>query len=307
MLIGEVAARTGISARMLRHYDSTGLLSPSERTAGGYRRYSEADVLRLFRVEALRALGLDLPEVAEALDDPATTPAQVVDRLTALTRERIHHELQLLHLLERVSDSGLDGRTEALDIVGLLHGLPSDEPAASGPTTPPAPPAAVTPIAPRPSVPEGSTPEERDPNAAGALDWALARIGDRAVPLLKASLESPDVAQRRKAAVTLEKIGSARALAALAGALADSDTVVRARAALIRGRRGDLDAVPALVDLIVHGIDDVEAIELLVGLAASPQAASEIIGMISERIPSADADGRGRLTGALAEMEKPTS
>ena len=154
---------------------------------------------------------------------------------------------------------------------------------------------------------EESAPEKRDPNAAGALDWALARIGDRAVPLLKASLESPDVAQRRKAAVTLEKIGTARALAALAGALADSDTVVRSRAALIRGRRGDLDAVPALVDLIVHGTDDVEAIELLVGLAASPQAASEIIGMISERIPGADADARGRLTGALAEMEKPAS
>lgn len=300
MLIGEVAAQTGISTRMLRHYDSIGLVSPSERTAGGYRRYTDADVLRLFHVEALRSSGLGLPEVADVLDSPDFSPDAVVDRLLIDTAERMAREQQLVRRLERFRSGEIAQGAAALHIVGLMHGVESTEPPARRQAAARAPADDAAGVEPPPPV-------DSDPNAAGALDWALARIGDRAVPLLKASLESPDVAQRRKAAVTLEKIGSARALAALAGALADSDTVVRARAALIRGRRGDLDAVPALVDLIVQGVDDVEAIELLVSLAVSPQAASEIIGMISERVPSADPDARARLTGALAEMEKPAS
>ncbi|REJ06071.1 MerR family DNA-binding transcriptional regulator [Microbacterium bovistercoris] len=301
MLIGEVAAQTGISTRMLRHYDSIGLVSPSERTAGGYRRYTDSDLQTLLHVEALRALGLGLPEVAETLGSPDFSPATVVDRLLVHTAELIAREQQLLRRLERIRSSEQGAGSEALHLIGLMHGVePHEPPRRPGGADGPVGDAAA-------ATAEDAPASEADPNAAGALDWALARIGDRAVPLLKASLASPDVTQRRKAAVTLEKIGSARALAALAGALEDSDTVVRARAALIRGRRGDLDAVPALVDLIVQGVDDVEAIELLAGLAVSPQAASEIIGMISERIPAADAEARARLTGALAEMEKPAS
>lgn len=44
MLIGEVAERSGISSRMLRHYDRTGVVSPSGRTAGGYRYYTDEEL-----------------------------------------------------------------------------------------------------------------------------------------------------------------------------------------------------------------------------------------------------------------------
>jgi DNA-binding transcriptional MerR regulator len=91
VLIGEVSARSGISARMLRHYDRIGLVSPTGRTRGGYREYSSDDVRRLFHVEALRSLGLGLQEVADALDDLSFDPADVVDRLLARTRERLAH------------------------------------------------------------------------------------------------------------------------------------------------------------------------------------------------------------------------
>ena len=47
MLIGEVARHTGLSNRMLRHYDSLGLVRPTGRTSGGYREYSDADLERL--------------------------------------------------------------------------------------------------------------------------------------------------------------------------------------------------------------------------------------------------------------------
>lgn len=48
MLIGEVARRSGVSARMLRHYDALGLVRPTGRTVGGYRAYSADDVRRIF-------------------------------------------------------------------------------------------------------------------------------------------------------------------------------------------------------------------------------------------------------------------
>ncbi|MGH2907848.1 MAG: MerR family transcriptional regulator, partial [Solirubrobacteraceae bacterium] len=56
--IGELAAASGLSVRALRHYDELGLLTPSERTDSGYRLYSETEVRRLYRIVALRRLGL---------------------------------------------------------------------------------------------------------------------------------------------------------------------------------------------------------------------------------------------------------
>ena len=47
LTIGALAKRTGLTVRTLHHYDQIGLLSPSGRTDGGYRLYSDADILRL--------------------------------------------------------------------------------------------------------------------------------------------------------------------------------------------------------------------------------------------------------------------
>ncbi len=53
--VGELAKLAGISVRTLHHYDEIGLLSPSERTAAGYRMYSNIDVERLQRILVYRA------------------------------------------------------------------------------------------------------------------------------------------------------------------------------------------------------------------------------------------------------------
>lgn len=58
--VGELAAETGLTVRTLHHWDELGLLTPSERTGAGYRLYSDADVRRLYRIVALRGLGLSL-------------------------------------------------------------------------------------------------------------------------------------------------------------------------------------------------------------------------------------------------------
>lgn len=68
--IGELARAGGVTVRMLHHYDRIGLVSASERTAAGHRRYTEADVRRFYRVRALCGLGLSLGEVAAALREP---------------------------------------------------------------------------------------------------------------------------------------------------------------------------------------------------------------------------------------------
>jgi MerR family transcriptional regulator, thiopeptide resistance regulator len=78
--IGELAASSGVSVRALRHYDELGLLAPAERTASGYRQYSASEVQRLYRITALRRLGLGLDAIAAALDGDAADLASVIRR-----------------------------------------------------------------------------------------------------------------------------------------------------------------------------------------------------------------------------------
>jgi MerR family transcriptional regulator, thiopeptide resistance regulator len=66
--IGELARIAGVTVRTLHHYDSVGLLVASERTHGGHRLYSVADVQRLYRLLALRRVGLPLEEIGPLLD-----------------------------------------------------------------------------------------------------------------------------------------------------------------------------------------------------------------------------------------------
>ena len=54
--VGELAKRTGLTVRMLHHYDEIGLLKPSMHTEAGYRLYTAADVVRLQQVLSLRSL-----------------------------------------------------------------------------------------------------------------------------------------------------------------------------------------------------------------------------------------------------------
>jgi DNA-binding transcriptional MerR regulator len=62
--IEQVATRTGLTKRTLRYYEEVGLLSPTGRTEGNYRRYSEADVKRLERIKELRdLLGFSLTDI----------------------------------------------------------------------------------------------------------------------------------------------------------------------------------------------------------------------------------------------------
>ncbi|MGW9039038.1 MerR family transcriptional regulator, partial [Streptomyces sp. NPDC055721] len=121
MLIGDVARLSGVSARMLRHYESLGLVRPTGRTDVGYREYASEDLRRIFHIESLRSLGLSLREVSRALDDPGFTPAELVDDLIRQTRERMARETELLTRLSRIGAAEPTGWEDVLQIVALLQ------------------------------------------------------------------------------------------------------------------------------------------------------------------------------------------
>lgn len=69
LTIGELAARTGVTAETIRYYEREGVIPPAERRGSGqYRRYAAADVERLRFVRRARDLGFSLDEVRELLD-----------------------------------------------------------------------------------------------------------------------------------------------------------------------------------------------------------------------------------------------
>lgn len=65
MKIGEVAERTALSIRSLRHYDELGLVSPSAHSPGGFRLYTEADVERLLLIRRMKPLGFSLDRMKD--------------------------------------------------------------------------------------------------------------------------------------------------------------------------------------------------------------------------------------------------
>jgi MerR family transcriptional regulator, copper efflux regulator len=67
MNIGEAAGRSGVSAKMVRHYESLGLLPRIARTDAGYRQYGDAEVHTLRFIRRARDLGFSMAEIGELL------------------------------------------------------------------------------------------------------------------------------------------------------------------------------------------------------------------------------------------------
>ncbi|MFJ9575067.1 HEAT repeat domain-containing protein [Streptomyces sp. NPDC101191] len=306
MLIGEVARRSGVSARMLRHYEKLGLVRPSGRTGSGYREYAGEDIRRIFHIESLRSLGLSLREIGLALDDPGFTPATLVRDLVGRTRDRIAAETELLDRLNRIDAAEPTDWQDVLKIVALLHALASanaDTRQRAALTSADALPVPVEALV-------DAALGEADPIVAGALRWALARSGSDSGPaLLAQALGSPQATVRKRAVQALAELPGDQATRQLRDALAHSDTAVRRYAALALGTRGGADAIPTLVDMIVEGANDTDAADALSALANDATTADRIATGLVDHLahPSAGAPARGRLTQALAGIPGPTA
>ncbi|WP_169946806.1 MerR family transcriptional regulator [Microbispora sp. H11081] len=103
--VGQVARIAGVSVRTLHHYDEIGLLTPGERSAAGYRRYTEPDIDRLQRVLFYRELGFSLEEIAVVLDDPGVDPLTHLRRQHELLRGRIGRLEQMAAAVQRAMEA----------------------------------------------------------------------------------------------------------------------------------------------------------------------------------------------------------
>lgn len=89
MNIGAAAKATGVSAKMIRHYESVGLLPPASRTDAGYRVYGEKDIRTLQFIRRSRDLGFSIEEIRGlvSLWQDQTRPSREVK---ALAREHLN-------------------------------------------------------------------------------------------------------------------------------------------------------------------------------------------------------------------------
>jgi Cu(I)-responsive transcriptional regulator len=67
MHIGEAAAASGVTAKMIRHYESIGLIGPADRTGSGYRSYEGEDVNILRFIKRARTLGFSIDDIRALL------------------------------------------------------------------------------------------------------------------------------------------------------------------------------------------------------------------------------------------------
>jgi DNA-binding transcriptional MerR regulator len=105
--VGTLAEASGLTVRTLHHWDEIGLLRPAERSAAGHRRYSPDDVRRLYRIVALRGLGLSLEAIAGVLEREGP------DLRTAVAAHLARVEQELLYAREL--RSRLRGILDAFD------------------------------------------------------------------------------------------------------------------------------------------------------------------------------------------------
>ncbi|MEU8223722.1 MerR family transcriptional regulator [Kribbella sp. NPDC048915] len=121
MQIGEVAERTRLSLRTIRHYEEVGLVPPSARSKGGFRLYSESDVQRLLLIRRMKPLGFTLEEMADvlnlldALDTGTADRAVLIDRLT-MYREAAGQRIEALREQLDVAVNFADTLQHHLDV-----------------------------------------------------------------------------------------------------------------------------------------------------------------------------------------------
>lgn len=103
MHIGELAERTELSLRTLRHYDEIGLLEPSGRSEGGFRLYTEGDYERLMLIRRMKPLGYSLEQMGDLLRalDAGQAEGSVGTEATQLLSEFLTDAEQRRAKLER--------------------------------------------------------------------------------------------------------------------------------------------------------------------------------------------------------------
>jgi DNA-binding transcriptional MerR regulator len=124
--VGALAEASGLTVRTLHHWDEIGLLRPADRSAAGHRRYSPADVRRLYRIVALRGLGLSLEAIAGVLErEGPDLRAAVAAHLARVERELVHaRELRrrlrgILDAFDQLDEPSSDQLIETIEVMTM--------------------------------------------------------------------------------------------------------------------------------------------------------------------------------------------
>lgn len=101
--IGQAAALTGVSAKMIRHYEAIGLMAPAARTQANYRLYGQDDLHRLRFIKRARSLGFSIKQIQALLalwDDPHRASAEVKQLALAHAAE-LEQKIRELQAMQR--------------------------------------------------------------------------------------------------------------------------------------------------------------------------------------------------------------
>lgn len=125
MNIGKLAQRAGITTRTLHHYDQIGLLKPSSVADNGYRTYGASDVERLYRILALRELGLPLAGIAAVLAGEPSPIDEILEGQRAQLQAEIDQRQLIVEKLQRLQgrlqDSASASTEEWLELLQQMQ------------------------------------------------------------------------------------------------------------------------------------------------------------------------------------------
>lgn len=117
LTIGEVAEKTGVSVRSLRHYDEIGLLQPSGHSEAGYRLYSKENILRLQQIVSLKQMKLPLKKIMVLLDEDAMTLKQTLLMQKRYLEEQLASQQSICSQVDQLLKRLESHQSVSLDLV----------------------------------------------------------------------------------------------------------------------------------------------------------------------------------------------
>ena len=117
--IGEIAARTGLSAKALRLYEQRGLLQPCTHSASGYRLYGPDALQRLMQIALLRRSGFTLAQIGGLLQGHGESVARLLAERVAMLEQELADKTQTLNMLRYAQQRA--GSTSTLNVDELLE------------------------------------------------------------------------------------------------------------------------------------------------------------------------------------------
>ena len=122
--VGEFAKRTGMTIRMLHHFDSIGLLVPSTRSESGHRLYDQNDIARLHAINALRQIGLPLKDIVALLKGKQQPLPTIIQRQITALEYQIEHASELCERLKLLQKNLSQGNEPDLaDWLSMLSSM----------------------------------------------------------------------------------------------------------------------------------------------------------------------------------------